>query len=155
MILAPASIVVENLSVFAAIARSWKLTNGNFWRTFGTYLLSQFIVGAISGIVSVPVALVIGILSRLINPNPNPRDAIAILIVTQVISYLISALIGAVTLAFQTGVLALIYVDLRIRKEGFDLELLASLETTPDGAGLEIPGSRQYQPPPGRGWVSQ
>lgn len=150
LILAPAAIVVEGHSVFSAIGRSWDLTGGNFWRTFGTYFLAQLIVGAISAVISVPVGLVIGLLSQVLNPNPKPSEAIAIAIITQLISYLVSALIGAVALAFQTGVLALLYVDLRMRKEGFDLALLKDLESTDAAAQDGIPGApvNAAAPPP-------
>lgn len=141
LILAPAAIVVEGHSVFSAMGRSWQLTGGNFWRTFGTYILAQLIVGAIAGVISIPIGLLTGLIAGLINPNPKPGEAIAIAITTQLISYLISALIGAVALAFQTGVLALIYVDLRMRKEGFDLVLLKELETTDSTPPNGIPGA--------------
>lgn len=76
------------------------------------------------------------------------RPLIMQLVVSQGISMIVSTLIGAVTLAFQSGVLALIYVDLRMRKEGFDVVLMREMETTgPDTPG--IPGASGQPVSPG------
>jgi hypothetical protein len=50
----------------------------------------------------------------------------------------LGALIGAVGYAFQTSVMALLYMDLRMRKDGLDIALLRLLETGADPEG--IPG---------------
>jgi hypothetical protein len=50
----------------------------------------------------------------------------------------VGALVGAVGYAFQTSVMALIYMDLRMRKDGLDIALLRQLETGTDPDG--IPG---------------
>lgn len=95
--------------------------------------------------------MLMGMLTPLLIPNPTPSETFGVLMITQVLSYLLSSLIAAVSYAFQSGVLALIYVDLRIRKEGFDLLLLKDLENAtevnPDG----IPGA----PLPAAAWAPQ
>lgn len=150
LLIAPAVIVVEQLGVFAAIKRSWQLTTGHWWRTFGTFFLAQLIVGTISGFISVPIGMLFGLLVPLIFPNPTGTESLVAALIAQVVSYLISSLVAAVAYAFQSGVLALIYVDLRMRKEGFDLLLLKELETAsednPDGipgGPVSVPGSYQ------------
>jgi hypothetical protein len=145
LLLAPAAMIVEDLPVFAAIRRSWDLTAGNWWRTFGTYLLAQIIAGAVGGALTVPITLLIGLIFGITQPNPGPSDALRQQLLIQGISIVLGTLIGAVTLAFQAGVLSLIYMDLRMRKEGFDIVLMKEHErdagTNPDG----IPG--RIRPP--------
>ncbi|PYI69272.1 hypothetical protein CVV68_02370 [Arthrobacter livingstonensis] len=136
VMLAPASIVVEDIGVFAAIKRSWQLTRQNWWRTFGIAALAAIIASVIGGIITTPVTLLLGLLLPVMSPNPDQLMGTTAL--ATVISSLIGALVGAVTVAFQTGVMALIYVDLRMRRDGFDVTLLKESESGKDDGG--IPG---------------
>ena len=125
---------------FVAIKRSWLLTRSNWWRTFGISLLAAVIAGVISSVITTPVSMLAGFLVPLMfGTEPNPEQAANALLIAQGIAALIGALVGAVTLAFQTGVMALIYVDLRMRRDGFDIELLKETENGQDDGG--IPGS--------------
>ncbi|HEY8295720.1 MAG TPA: hypothetical protein VIG41_10305, partial [Micrococcaceae bacterium] len=150
LLLAPASLVVENLGVFQAIGRSWNLTTGHWWRTFGTALLARLIVATITGIIAAPVAFLANLVSVLINPHPTPEQEFTQLLVVQAISMVLSGLLGAVALAFESGVLALIYVDLRMRKEGFDVVLMKDHEGGPDSNPDGIPGQPRAPGQPGQ-----
>ena len=149
LLLAPASLVVENLGVFRAIGRSWNLTTGHWWRTFGTALLARVIVATITGIIAAPVAFLANLVSALINPHPTVEQEFTQVLVVQAISLVLSGLLGAVALAFESGVLALIYVDLRMRKEGFDVVLMKEHEGGPDSDPNGIPGQPRLPAPPG------
>lgn len=140
LLVAPAALVVENLGIFAAIARSWNLTTNHWWRTFGTALLARLIVGTITGFIAAPVGFLANLVSLLINPHPTPEQEFTQVLVVQAISLVISSLLGAVALAFESGVLALIYIDLRMRKEGFDVVLMKDHEAGPAGNPEGIPG---------------
>lgn len=60
-------------------------------------------------------------------------------------------IVGSVlTTPFLAAVVVIIYFDLRVRKEGFDLELLASQLLTSDGTAL-APGSDTNPPPEASG----
>ncbi|WP_258802676.1 hypothetical protein [Pseudarthrobacter sp. NS4] len=64
-----------------------------------------------------------------------------------------SALIGALGYAFQTSVMALIYMDLRMRKDGLDITLLRLLESGADPHGVPGRGATVGVPgPDGYGW---
>ncbi|GAA5229719.1 hypothetical protein [Arthrobacter cryoconiti] len=144
LLLAPAAIVCENLGVVAALKRSWQLTQQNWWRTFGITALAAVIASVIAGIVSAPVGILLSLLVPLMVPNPGTEQVLTQMWITQGISGLVGALVGAVTLAFQSGVMALIYVDLRMRRDGFDVILLKEAESgTDDGA---IPGNVPASP---------
>lgn len=138
VLLAPAAIVVENVGVFQGIKRSWMLTGGNWWRTFGTSLLAGVIAAVISGVITTPVSLITSMVMPLMTLDPTPEQMITQTLIAQSIAGVIGALVGAVTLAFQTGVMALIYVDLRMRRDGFDITLLKESESGKDDGG--IPG---------------
>lgn len=138
LLLAPAALVGEGIGIFAAIKRSWQLTANNWWRTFGITALAGIITAVIGGIISTPVGILMGILMPIMMPNPTPEQLVNFTVISQIISTFIGALVGAVTLAFQTGVMALIYVDLRMRRDGFDVTLLKEAESGKDDGG--IPG---------------
>ena len=139
LVVAPAAIVVENIGAFEAMRRSWQLTRQNWWRTFGTTLLAAVIAAVIGGVITTPVSFIVGLVMGMMSVEATPDQMIMQTIIAQVISAAIGALVGAVTLAFQTGVMALIYVDLRMRRDGFDVTLLKESETGKDDGG--IPGS--------------
>ena len=140
VLLAPAAIVVENIGAIAGIKRSWQLTKNNFWRTFGTSILAAIIAGVIASIITTPVSFLAGLLTpMMLGADPTAEQAITQMLIVQAISAVVGAIVGAVTLAFQAGVTALIYVDLRMRRDGFDVALLKQSETGKDDGG--IPGS--------------
>lgn len=112
--LAPAALVLENIGVFEGISRSWTLTRGYFWRVVGIRVLSTIIVGVTSWAASSALSALTQGLALL-----APNAMIAIMIG----SILVSSLIQAVTMPFDSAVVALIYTDLRMRSEGLDVEL--------------------------------
>lgn len=101
---APA-VVVERQGIFGAIARSWALSGGYWWRIFGLLILVGIIVGVIGGLV--------GALSAVIALG-HP-----------VISTGVSGAFSVLVQPIQYTAYVLLYYDQRIRKEGFDLEFAA------------------------------
>ena len=112
--LAPAALVLENIGVMEGISRSWTLTRGYFWRIVGIRLLSFIIVFFATQIVSQGVSIV---MQGLVYAAPDMTLAIL------VASTLLSSLIQAAILPFDSAVVALMYTDLRMRSEGLDVEL--------------------------------
>ena len=110
-------IVLERVGPFQAIARSWRLSRGSWWRTLGYWLLTGLIVMLVQTILSGPVALVTGVISM------ASADAAWLMLLSGAITYLLTVLIYAVTQPFVAGVNTLLYVDLRMRREGLDLKL--------------------------------
>ncbi|OZM84002.1 hypothetical protein CFP66_06165 [Pseudonocardia sp. MH-G8] len=107
-VLAPAAYVLEPIGVVAAIGRSRRLVHGVWWRTFGVLLLTALLV-------VVPMIVVIGVLGGL---SLDPEDT----------GSMVRAAIGVVVASsfavpFATGVTGLLYIDQRIRRERFDVEL--------------------------------
>lgn len=143
--LVPSALMLERTSIRGAVARSWSLTRGYFWRTFGILLLVAFIVNTAVQIVSTPIGFVGGILLALIDPTgSNSQTAIAVTVIVTVISLLVTVALGALAAVIQAATPALLYVDLRIRKEGLDLELIRFIEQRQAG-GAEQPDPYRRQ----------
>lgn len=142
--LVPSVIVLEHAGIRTAMARSWRLTDGFYWRTFGTLILVGVILNTAANIVVQPVSLVGTLLAVIVDPT-GTGAALTITIVTTVVTFVLSLLIGAITAVVQAALVAVIYIDLRMRKEGLDLELERHVEAR--GAGLPV--EDPYRPPAG------
>lgn len=124
----PSALMIERLPLRLAIRRSWSLVRGNFWRTFGILLLIIVIVNVVSSVVTAPVSFIGGIGIGLLNPTGNEEAGIAAFIAIYIVTIVVSVVIGAVTIVIQSAAPALLYIDMRMRKEGFDLELTRFVE---------------------------
>lgn len=115
------AMVLENLGVFAAIGRSWSLTRGNFWRLFGINILTAVITSMVAGIF-VGIADALGAIFIVVGSS-SPEDVIASLNTTYILVMVMSTIAQLLILPFTSSVNALLYIDLRMRKEGLDVEL--------------------------------
>lgn len=142
--LVPSIIVLERAGIATAMRRSWGLTIGYFWRTLGTLLLVGLILNIASQVVVQPISFIGGLLPALIDPT-NTGSAIAITIVLAVVTTVLSVIIGAITTVVQAAVIGVIYIDLRMRTEGLDLELARYVELRdagqPVGDPWAVPGA--------------
>ncbi len=102
------------LGVFAAIARTWRLTRGHLWRTLGVLLLVQLIAGVAAQLVQTPLSLLGG---------PLGLSDTAAQVGLPILSALTSVVGLVVALPFTAAGTTLTYLDLRMRREGLDLEL--------------------------------
>ena len=126
MLAAPA-LVLERLGVVASMRRGAQLSRGQWWRLFGILLLTGLVVGVVGQVFAIPLALLTGFA-----PSVWPGTGGALVAVFS--SYLAQVLISAVTTPFSSGVVALQYIDQRIRKEGLDVQLIAAAQPA-GGAG--------------------
>jgi hypothetical protein len=147
LMFAPAAIVVEQVGIYDALLRSWQLTKNSWWRIFGITIVVNLMVAVIGSVVQIPVQLASGAVGSVVSPHPDFASMSSALLVTTIISTIVSTLVGSVTFAFQTSVSALIYMDLRMRRDGLDVELMRMMESGADPDG--VPGA-----PTGRsgGW---
>lgn len=109
-VVAVPAIVLERVSGWRGLQRSWQLISGRFWPTFGRIAL----LGLIATIISSVVAAIFEIPGAVIDPNNT-------FVFDQVASALAAVFVGPITYIGVT----LLYYDIRIRKEGFDIEMLA------------------------------
>ena len=132
--LVPSALVIERLTLGRAIARSWSLTEGAFWRTLGIQLLVSVIVAVASQVISAPFSFIAPLFVGLLDPNGQNGPTTAIVIVgIGLLSFIVTIAVGAITAVVQTATTALIYLDRRIRKEGLDLELAHFVEARQAG----------------------
>ena len=113
----PAVVLESGQSASGALSRSWELTRGARWRIFGLGI-TLFVL------LYIPVVAIGGVMAMLI-----PRGA-AVGFGAASTATIVALAIGGVVQLFIYPlfycVLTVTYYDLRVRKEGFDLELLAS-----------------------------
>lgn len=136
--LVPSIIVLEHAGIRTAAARSWRLTDGFFWRTFGTLILVAVILNFAAQVVVQPVSLIGTLVALIVDPT-GTGAAITITIITTVVTLILSLLIGAITAVVQAALVAVIYIDLRMRKEGLDLELERHVELRDAGRPVDDP----------------
>jgi len=99
-----AVLMLERTGVVESVGRSWNLAGGQMWRVLLTMLLAWVIYFGLFFILSLAVNL---LLSR----NPT-------------VSAVLSAIVMCFAYPFVGVVTTLLYYDLRVRKEGFDLEIM-------------------------------
>jgi hypothetical protein len=131
--LVPSALMLERLPLRAAITRSWSLTVGYFWKTLGIQLLVGAIVQVVSSIITTPLSVLFGFGSVLLNPNGEDGGFIVGAIVLYVLTIILSIVFGAIAAVIQSSTTALIYIDIRMRKEGLDLELNRFVEARQAG----------------------
>lgn len=138
LMVAPAVVVVEELGALDSMRRSWKLTRSNWWRLLGITLVVAVMVGVIAQVVMIPISLLSGFYTGVVSPHGGPEESITAALVAGVSTAVVSAVVAAVGFAFQTSVMALLYFDLRMRRDGLDIALLRLLESGADPDG--VPG---------------
>ena len=115
---APAALVAEGTGPIESLRRSWRLSRGNVLRMVG-YVILLYILLAI--ILYTPAAILQGIIVVVL-----PTSAIEL---TTGLSTALSSLFSVIGTPFYIGAVVLLYYDLRIRGESYDLEMrVAELE---------------------------
>jgi len=140
-------LLIEGPRGFQALRRSFNLVRRRWWPTAGILALANLLATAVAagiGLLSVPLLFA-------------GRD-------NEFVYDLASSVFGAVasvlTIPFVAAVVAVIYFDLRVRKEGFDLQLMAQRIGAPAGAVTPTlmpwtqpaPGAGGGWAPPPPGW---
>ena len=138
-------LLLEDVRGWKAMKRSLQLVKGRFWPTFAVVFLMAIFTGIVQFVV-------LGILTGVVSVSGNDV-AIAI---ADAIGQTAS---GVLTTPLSAAVLTVLYFDLRVRKEGFDLELLsrrmgvdpatlANPAFLPPALPPPSPGTQDGPPPP-------
>jgi hypothetical protein len=126
-------VVLERERPAAALARSWRLVRRSFWRVFGILLLASLIVAVASAILQLPFTF----LSTLFGGATGFSAGTVIAVIGTIAA-------GTVTRPISAAVTVLLYVDMRMRKEGLDL----ALRTAAGGGPLaDSDFAAAWQPP--------
>jgi hypothetical protein len=116
-------LMFEGSGAFAALRRSYDLVRGRWWATFGALVL---VIVALVGISIVLGALFAGV---------GSSSHVSLILVLGGISRIIAAL---VTYPIVAAVSAVIYIDLRVRKEHVDPHQLTGAGEVSGTAGLPL-----------------
>jgi hypothetical protein len=128
--LAAPALLLEQQSVVASLRRSWRLVRGSFWRTLGIELLASLLAYIGTLLITGPTAL-IGALVQAAIGNTSGASFSGDLFGAVVVATGRTAS-GAVFTPWISAVIALVYVDLRMRREGLDLELIKAADAGTD-----------------------
>jgi hypothetical protein len=116
---------LEHAGVGGSLSRSSALVKGSWWRIFGVL----FIVGLMVGVIGFVVGAMGGLLS-LVAPAGLARG---------VVSGVLSSLVRAVLEPYTAIAATLLYLDMRVRKESLDLQLMAGQAGDPGQAASGFP----------------
>ncbi|HEU5418685.1 MAG TPA: hypothetical protein VFV41_13435 [Streptosporangiaceae bacterium] len=118
LVLATPVLILERLRPVAALRRSWQLSARTFWRLFGILLLTGILVYIATIVVEIPFTVLRYALSGgLSNLGAAPSAA------SVIVGGVGGIVAAAITRPVIAGVVALLYIDMRMRKEGLDLAL--------------------------------
>jgi hypothetical protein len=157
---APAT-VLERYGPWTSLRRSWNLTRGSFWRILGILLLTLIVVGIASFILELPFDIIKGIVG---GGSTTPVSLLGAATSGSAAAIIIGGIGGIVASAIvrpvSSGVIVLLYLDMRMRKEGLDLALRNAAQGRqltgeefaalwqPPAAGPPGPGVAMAGPPP-------
>lgn len=110
--------VEDNIEATSTISRSWELTKGYVWRILGISFVAWLITLPLSIAVQVVSSIIQAIYALLLRDN-SPVFALLYVVVIVALSFAS----GAAILPFWQAVKAVVYYDLRTRKEGLGLKL--------------------------------
>jgi len=116
------ALFTEEASVGTALDRTWRLTDRAFWRTFAILLLSYVLAQALQyalGALFLALAFVV----------PGLPIEIRIFLVVAVVT-----LMAQIVQPLFSIAVTLLYFDLRVRREAFDLEVMAYQLSLPEGS---------------------
>jgi hypothetical protein len=133
---APSAIVLERLSPTASIGRSWRLTKRSFWRVFWIWIAAYLVVLLAGLVLDVPFRIIAALLTGaggLGFGTPSTSLGGGTLITYLVIGGVGSLVAATVTRPMIAGVAALLYIDLRMRREGLDIALQSAAGSGPTG----------------------
>jgi hypothetical protein len=107
------ALVFERIGPTAAVGRSWRLTKGHWWRLFGTLI--------VAGLITLVLQLVLGgVAGGVLATSDNVSELTVAIVIT-----LVNLIVLALTYPLLAAIVCAMYFDLRVRNEGFDLQLLA------------------------------
>ncbi|PXA77446.1 hypothetical protein [Auritidibacter sp. NML100628] len=126
LMLAPTVIAVEQVGPLTALRRSWVLTNNNFWRSLGMTLLVTVCIVIARWVISIPLAMLAPLF---LASAGNEAEALTGFLLAQVVIVGVSSVVSGVLYALFTIFIALLYTDLRIRREGIGAQLAHDAES--------------------------
>lgn len=116
------ALLAEHLGPTSAMGRSTQLVEGRWWRTLGIFSLVFLLTWIASAIMQGMAVAIIGLLPGLADDLRGGLIVVA------------ASLAGAAVVPLNYIAMTLMYYDLRVRREGFDLDQLAQQAQPPSAA---------------------
>jgi hypothetical protein len=126
--LAASVVVLERRGPVAALTRSWALSTRAFWRCLVRMVVVGMLATLVFWVVQLPLILLPSLVTASMSLSPSLETLVSSLGLA--VATLLSA---AVVVPFVAGATALLYVDQRMRTEGFDLVLQRAARRGPVG----------------------
>jgi hypothetical protein len=127
-------LMMEGSTGLSALKRSSSLVRGRWWATFARLVVALILLVAAS--------LVIGAVAGALSGGLNVSNVTLFLAVSAILSVISTIL----TTPFVSAVATVIYIDLRVRNEALDLELLAGGGMPPAGGTTGPPAPEDRRP---------
>jgi hypothetical protein len=145
------ALLIEGCRGASALSRSFRLVRGRWWPVAGVLLVASVMISVLSGAIE---AVLVGV---------SLTSGTSSVVLTVTVVSLAAAVSAVLTRPFHAAVTTVLYYDLRVRHEGYDVALLAEqLGIEPaalpsgalSGAGPESVGASGGPPfwPPPPGW---
>jgi hypothetical protein len=116
--------IEERMTATDTIGRSWQLTKGFVLRIFLILLIALLITLPIYVVTQIVASVIQSLILGDLQANPDGSNLqIGLQLLSFIVGYSIGLLSGVVMLPFWQAVKAVIYYDLRTRREGFDLQI--------------------------------
>lgn len=141
-VLAVPAVVMEGQGLVHSMRRAHQLSRDRWWRTCGTLLLALLIT-FFMGFFALRVPFVV--LQFVFFADDTSHTALVLSLTIDTIGRIVS---WSLISPFDAGVIALIYVDRRMRREGFDLEV-QTRASAPEADFLDLWRPSPLVPPPG------
>lgn len=129
------ALVLEGLGPFKALRRSWQLVWPAFPRVWSIRTLGELLAILMQYLVAVPFAVGGTLVAFAVGADEGSELPILALVVV-VLGGIVA---GSLTAPFLAGVLALLYVDRRMRAEGLDLVLRRQARLAGPGRSPAVP----------------
>lgn len=118
------ALMLEQVGVGGAIARGFRLTRRQFWRTFGIALLTLLVSSIAGSMLGAPLSI-----GAQVAPLAMGDSRFTMLVVTVLLA-LGTVVQTAFVTPFAGAVTSVQYLDQRMRKEAYDVELMAQAGIT-------------------------
>lgn len=116
-------IVLEKVGAVAALGRSWRLMRGRFWWSVLIIFVTSVLINIATSFLQTG-----GQIAASLTAVVAPDNAAVLLIAFFVLYGLAMVVAFVVTYAYMGSVFTLMYTDMRMRHEGFDLDLARAAE---------------------------
>lgn len=121
LLLAPVALILENVGITTSMSRSFRLVKGAWWRTFGIYLLASILGYIVAQVLTLPFSFIGGLLGGAQASSTDLANPFTF--VTALAGSLGTLVSQTIVIPFTAGIVALLYIDRRIRREALDIEL--------------------------------